>query len=456
MLNDFSVNLISSHSSDGVSIDSGLFRGKQRDTIVPLQPKSQIGSSEIRLEYEQTHAFSTDDVNSHRLDTSYQIISPVKLLSSPTQPSTNNTSENWDELTGLNPDESWIMKPEKTNLNAPAKRSVSKRRASVRLTSESFDPVTGYGLVNAAKAVAKTTNASPFVKVANLGKDSWGLDAVSAPEVWTKGFTGQGVTVAVIDSGVDIDHPDLRENIWINSDEIAGDGIDNDANGYIDDINGWNFGIGQNNANVLPGTNDPGQGHGTHVAGTVAAKNNELGNTGVAPNAKIMALRLGDVSGGRFVNGGSLAQAVRYAVDNGARVINMSLSSPDTPQLQSALAYAASRNVITVSAAGNDGLSAPESPARYATQYGFSVGAINRDRSVARFSNRAGVNRRLQHVLAPGVQIYSTLPGNSYGFLSGTSMATPHVAGVVALMLSADPNLTHNQVRQIMAHTAEA
>ena len=103
-------------------------------------------------------------------------------------------------------------------------------------------------------------------------------------------------------------------------------------------VNGWNFGLNQNNNNVLPGTNDPSQGHGTHVAGTIAAASNGIGTTGVAHEASIMAIRMGDVAGGRFVNPGSLAEAIRYAVDNGADVINMSLGWTDSVELQDALA----------------------------------------------------------------------------------------------------------------------
>ena len=318
-----------------------------------------------------------------------------------------------------------------------------------------FNSTYGYGLVNAAAAVAQAISQPTFADVPNLGGNNWGNDMVNAPEAWARGYTGQGVTVAVIDSGVDISHQDLSNNIWRNTREIAGNGIDDDGNGYTDDIYGWNFGIGQNNNNVLPGTSSSGQGHGTHVAGTIAAANNGIGMTGVAYNSRIMAIRMGDVdSQGRFTNGGNLAQAIRYAVDNGARVINMSLGWTDSTALRDALAYAASRNVITVSAAGNSSLSSPGTPAYYATQYGLSVGAVDSNRTIAWFSNRAGTNSSMQHVMAPGVNVYSTLPGNLYGNSSGTSMAAPHVAGVVALMLGANPNLTHAQVRSILTSSA--
>jgi hypothetical protein len=318
-----------------------------------------------------------------------------------------------------------------------------------------FNSTYGYGLVNAAAAVAQAISQPTFADVPNLGGNNWGNDMVNAPEAWARGYTGQGVTVAVIDSGVDISHQDLSNNIWGNTGEIASNGIDDDGNGYTDDVYGWNFGIGQNNNNVLPGTSSSGQGHGTHVAGTIAAANNGIGMTGVAYNSRIMAIRMGDVdSQGRFTNGGNLAQAIRYAVDNGARVINMSLGWSDSTALRDALAYAASRNVITVSAAGNSSLSSPGTPAYYATQYGLSVGAVDSSRTIASFSNRAGTNSSMQHVMAPGVNVYSTVPGNGYASYSGTSMAAPHVAGVVALMLGANPNLTHAQVRSILTSSA--
>lgn len=315
----------------------------------------------------------------------------------------------------------------------------------------------GYGLVNAAAAVADALGQSPFSDVPNLGGNNWSNDLVNAPEAWAQGYTGQGVVVAVIDSGVDITHEDLINNIWTNSGEIAGNNLDDDGNGYIDDINGWNFGVGQNNNNVMPGTTTDSQGHGTHVAGTIAAMNNGFGATGVAYNAEIMAIRMGDVSSsGYFTNAGSLADAIRYAVDNGADVINMSLGWSDSTDLGNALAYAASNNVVVVSAAGNSGLSSPGVPASYATQYGIAVGAVDSSKTMASFSNRAGSDSSMQYVVAPGVGVYSALPGNTYASWNGTSMASPHVAGVAALILSANPNLTAAQVERIITETANA
>ncbi|MGJ3248146.1 MAG: S8 family peptidase [Elainellaceae cyanobacterium] len=332
----------------------------------------------------------------------------------------------------------------------PTTDSIANSQDSGKITSAyQYNSTYGHGLVNASTAVAWAHPWYPyrrFNEVRNLGGVNIGNDIVKAPEVWAQSITGRGVTIAVIDSGVDIFHPNLSSNAWRNAYEIAGDGVDNDRNGYIDDIYGWNFGA-QNN-NILD-TN----GHGTHVAGTIAA--NGLHTTGVAPHAKIMALKLGDAdSQGRFINAGNLAEAIRYAVDNGAQVINMSLGWSDSNELASALAYAASHNVITVSAAGNQGEASPGTPAYYSTHYGLSVGAIDYSGRIANFSNRAGSDWRMQHLVAPGVDIYSTLPGDRYGLKNGTSMAAPHVSGVVALMLSANLYLTHAQVRSILTNSA--
>ncbi|OPH10184.1 S8 family serine peptidase [Cylindrospermopsis raciborskii] len=308
-----------------------------------------------------------------------------------------------------------------------------------------FNSTYGYGMINAARSVAAALGqSSPFPDVANLGGNNWGNDLVGSPEVWSRGYTGQGVVVAVVDTGVDYTHSDLDANIWVNTREVSGNGIDDDANGYIDDIRGWDF-VGNDN--------DPmdGNSHGTHVAGTIAGENNGTGVTGVAYNARIMPVRVLDNNG----SGSSLgvANGIRYAADNGARVINLSLGGGYSSNIYSAIQYATTRGATVVMAAGNSGASQPDYPAFHATEYGLAIGAVDSNSNIASFSNRAGNNSAMRYVVAPGVSIYSTVPNNGYATYSGTSMAAPHAAGVVALMLSANSALTPVQVRNIVTGT---
>ena len=310
----------------------------------------------------------------------------------------------------------------------------------------SFDSQTGYGFLDANLAVAEAVGQEFFPDAPDFGSsDDWALNMINAPDVWQQGYTGQGVVVAVLDTGVDRNHPDLFSNIWTNDDEIPGDGVDNDNNGFVDDFWGWNFAENKNN------TLDR-QGHGTHVAGTIAALNDNVGNTGVAYDAQIMPVKvLGDDGSGSFQR---VANGIVYAVDNGADVINMSLGGPSfVPVIEQAIAYASSRGVIVVSAAGNESASQPSTPAIYADEYGVAVGAVDRGNNFSSFSNRAGGDDDLLYVTAPGEAILSTIPNQRYDSFDGTSMATPHVAGVVALMLEANPNLTDSQVRQIIANS---
>jgi len=316
---------------------------------------------------------------------------------------------------------------------------------STATSTGNYNSTTGYGLTNAAAAVAQAAGQNTFADVPDLGGNNWGADLVKAPEVWEQGYTGKGVVVAVVDTGVDYNHEDLKNNIWTNTKEIADNSIDDDGNGYIDDYYGWNF--ANNNNNILDDN-----GHGTHVSGTIAGENNNYGVTGIAYDAKIMPVKVLNSSG----SGSSsyVASGIYYAVDNGANVINLSIGSNYSNDiLKLAVEYASSKGVIVVMAAGNDGDSSPDYPARYANESGIAVGAVDRNNEIADFSNRSGTNE-ITYVTAPGVEIYSSVPGNQYASYSGTSMATPHVAGVVALMLSANPNLTDAQVRQIVTDTA--
>jgi len=311
--------------------------------------------------------------------------------------------------------------------------------------SEGYSTNNGYGLVNAAEAVAEVTGEDSFDEVPDRGGKDWGADAVNAPEVWEQGYTGEGVVVAVLDTGVDYNHDDLKNNIWTNSGEIADNGIDDDGNGYIDDFYGWNF-DGNNNTTMDV------DGHGTHVSGTIAGTNNGFGVTGIAYDSQIMPVKVLDDTGSGTNT--SVADGIYYAVDNGADVINLSLGgSLPSSEVSAAVEYASNQGVTVVMAAGNSGGQMPLYPARYADQYGIAVGAIDENENMASFSNRAG-SEELTYVTAPGVDIYSTLPDNRYDSYSGTSMATPHIAGVVALMLSANPGLDNNEIRETLEETS--
>ncbi len=287
--------------------------------------------------------------------------------------------------------------------------------------------------------------------------DLWGLKTINASTAWDT-TQGEGVVVAVIDTGIDVAHSDLANNIWVNSAEIAGNGVDDDGNGYIDDINGWDFAYDDSSPDDL-------HGHGSHCAGIIAAVgNNGIGVIGVAPNAKLMALKgLNDEGVGYSSD---LISAVYYAVDNGANVISASFggSANDQASLE-AVQYAQANNVTIVAAAGNDSTEADSSfPAAFDET--IAVGSINSDGALSGFSNY-GIK---VDVVAPGGEILSvsapdnflatnnycqTISGeDDYMVCSGTSMATPHVAGLAALILSQNPEYTTEQVRAVLRNTA--
>lgn len=278
-----------------------------------------------------------------------------------------------------------------------------------------------------------------------------------APLAWARS-TGRGVVVADIDSGVDIDHPDLAANIWRNSDETCGNGVDDDGNGYVDDCVGWD--AADNDSNPRPtGTGSFGA-HGTHVAGIIAAAgDNGIGVVGVAPDAKVMAIKIGSGNG---IAASSILTATMYAVDNGAKIINASWGTPPgTPRagawlIEQAVRYASERGVLFVVAAGNDGVNidlAPTWPASFANYYDnvLAIGAsTNRDK-IASFSN----DGLTLGTFAPGWFIESTLPGNSYGMMSGTSMAAPVVSGAAAILVARNPEKSVGWLRDVLPAYAD-
>jgi subtilisin family serine protease len=274
-----------------------------------------------------------------------------------------------------------------------------------------------------------------------VGGLQWALQRVEAPYGWAAS-NGEGVIVAILDSGVDLDHPDLSDSLWINPGEVVGNGVDDDGNGYVDDLYGWDF-IGYDN---LPGD---GNGHGTHVAGIAGATtDNGIGIAGLGWGVTLMPVRVLDSSGSGTT--WSVAQGIRYAVDQGALAVNLSLGGyGGDSTLEQAVQYAQSKGALVVAAAGNHNTSEAFYPAAYAGVLG--VAATRSDDQKWPFSNYG------PHVdlAAPGAAIYSTVPGAGYGDMSGTSMAAPIVSGLAALVWAKYPSATAAEVAAMIADGAE-
>ncbi|MFR1792767.1 S8 family serine peptidase [Ruminococcus bicirculans (ex Wegman et al. 2014)] len=291
----------------------------------------------------------------------------------------------------------------------------------------------------------------PCMDVTGVWKDCFDPAKKEAP--------GKGTVVAVIDTGVDYTHKDLADNIWVNEGEIPGNGIDDDGNGYVDDVHGVDF---------VDGDSDPmdEHGHGTHVAGIIAMTPGNGGGVGVAYGAKIMCVRAGQANGS-FASS-DIAKAIKYAADNGADVINMSFGGTGRSYLVESALQDAFPSCVLVAAAGNDGLPTNDAkqagylftediyPAGY--KYVIGVMATDNNKSLAYFSNwdfKEGSGCEYE-MAAPGVGIYSTLPGNRYACWSGTSMATPNVAAAAAILRSKYTDKSKYSSRYIMGQLCSA
>ncbi len=270
----------------------------------------------------------------------------------------------------------------------------------------------------------------------------WPLLAIDAPTGWDIATPTSPVTVAVIDTGVDTSHPDLAGRLWTNAGEIASNGIDDDLNGYVDDVGGWNF---YDWTNQVYSAAD-GDSHGTHVAGIIAGqRGNGAGIAGVADNARIMPLKFLKPSGGYTSDA---IVAIQYAVAQGAKVINASWGGAGYSQpLCDAISIAGDAGVLFVAAAGNATNNNDASalwPSNCPASSLVSVAATTPSDGLASFSNWGATQ---VDVGAPGESVYSTIPGGLYGYKSGTSMAAPQVSGIAAALVGAHAGIAPWQTK---------
>ncbi|MCU0314018.1 MAG: S8 family serine peptidase [Solirubrobacteraceae bacterium] len=309
-----------------------------------------------------------------------------------------------------------------------------------------------------AAAAALLPAAPSFAQASTdpLTGEQWAFSPsaiASIPGAWAV-TRGEGIVVAVVDSGAKLDHPDLAPNTWTNFREVPGNQVDDDGNGYVDDVHG----IDLTNTNPLDQTPDDEDGHGTHVAGTIAGATNGKGVVGVAPKAKVMHVKVLDGQGRGTTSG--VAEGVRYAAANGAKVINMSLNGPsNTPDLQQAIQFANSAGTLVICSAGNEGKDidqVPSFPVSLPEPNLIGVAATapaGGGKSLAGISN---FGRLTVPIAAPGQEVLSASKTGDYELRTGTSMATPHVAGVAALVAAVKPGISAPDLRSILLQNATA
>ena len=283
----------------------------------------------------------------------------------------------------------------------------------------------------------------------------WNLQDVGIPEAWEYTTGSTDIIVAIIDSGIDLTHPDLVNASWINPGEIKSNGWDDDQNGYVDDIVGWDF-CGENaieDNDPSPPNNEPASKHGTFIAGLIAGDNDNDIFVGVAPNIKIMSLRFlrSDSRLSFYVpeDWPNLVSAIDYAVDNGARIINLAFQIDLVPPnyVYEAFRRAYNAGVILVGVTGNNGNHVTY-PGNYSEV--IAVSATNFNRDIADFSSPGNQNE----ICAPGKDVYS-IKGYSTIVVSGsgTSYAAPLVSGAIALLLSINPTLNNTEIRNHLHET---
>lgn len=325
------------------------------------------------------------------------------------------------------------------------------REAARRLSAE---PEVEYAepdfVVRALEWVPNDTYFNRQWGLRNTGQEGGtpGVD-IGASDAWDVTRGDPSVVVGIIDSGVDYTHPDLSANMWRNPREVAGNGLDDDGNGVADDVHGFD---------AISGGGDPmdDHSHGTHVAGIVAATaNNGAGTAGVAPDVRIMALRFMDATGEGYTS--DAIRCIDYAIRMGVRVTNNSWGGNGSSRsLLDAMNRARASGMLFVVAAGNESVdndATPSYPASYSLDNMLVVGSSTRTDAISSFSNWGATS---VHLFAPGSVIAGPILDHGYGYKSGTSMAAPHVAGAVALLMSQSPGATYGHIRDRILRNTDA
>lgn len=295
-----------------------------------------------------------------------------------------------------------------------------------------------------------TLKTQPAMLNDPLINDQWALDQINIWPFWDEQTQGQThAKVAIIDTGVDFEHEDLRGQILINDGEIPNNQQDDDQNGYVDDVYGWNS--FDNNGNVKDIFD-----HGTHVAGIIGAKpGNSVGIAGMNWNISLIPVRFIGANGGGSTEGA--IRAFDYAVARGAQIINASWGGPrSSPLLQETIARCREKGILLVAAAGNESVdndTTPTYPANFDLDNIISVAATDLHGNIADFSNWG---KKTVHIAAPGQSILSTISGNKYGYNNGTSMATPHIAGAAALIWAQNPSWSYQEVRRALLQSCSS
>ncbi len=283
-------------------------------------------------------------------------------------------------------------------------------------------------------------------------ENDWHHPLIHSEDAWEITQGRKDIIVAVIDSGIDFSHPDLINTQWINTGEIVNNSIDDDGNGYVDDVYGWDF--VKNDSTPGPASGDPVNWHATFIAGIIAAPKDDLGVVGIAPNVTIMNVRVLDASNFLY-SYETFGAAIRYAAENGADIINLSIiASTNSSLYMDEIEYANSLNIPVVAVTGNSELSVVAYPAK--SDNVIAVGASNRHNEKADYSNYGEETELVAPVGdSDETNIISTVPPDKYGLGWGTSFAAPQVAATIALMKSLNDSLSIAVIRDILHKSAK-